>query len=118
MKITFLCHCFPQAIKGMFSHVWCAGFGVMRFNQQFLSFLMQFSKANLSKDRKNRQAERKETNRLYKLQDGSERPHREWQNVDKTTSSDCRLKHMDKLIRQMLLYVIITRNPMSGSNLA
>lgn len=45
MKITFLCRCFPQAIKGMFSHVWCAGFGVMRFNQQFLSFLMHFSKA-------------------------------------------------------------------------
>ena len=36
---------FPQAIKEMFSHVWCAGFGVIRFNQQFLSFLRQFSKA-------------------------------------------------------------------------
>ena len=29
MKITFLCSCFPQAIKEMFSYVWCAGFGVI-----------------------------------------------------------------------------------------
>lgn len=52
------------------------------------------------KRQENRQAERKETNRLYKLQDRSERPHRKWQNMDRATAGDCWFKHMGRSIRQ------------------